>query len=397
MGFVRCLQALLLVSQLIPFHASLMTQRTVNCQNFKFVIDEDVIYNHILESHVFKRSTVHSAAQCHVKCKDDCLCVSMNYFPQSKENNCELNDVNRDMEPAAIKWKQGGNYYDLVRSYTVKGGENYVSGKHRCVNKCCSLNPCLNGGVCQEICDTHSTRFNCTCPEIYTGQRCGKISQITYPRSCKDIAKNGASAAGNYNIFNSADEPFSVYCDLQSEPGFVWALIQSFSIANKATFKDKGFGTDFPVNDNNNNKDWNSYRLSLARMQSLFQYSTHLRVTCNFPTDGLLYTDYARAVLRAGHDIFGNWNQDCKLFEYINIRGIHCSNCTADTRMESDKAWFVNSFKSKDKGCEFDGSPGAVDGENNFGMYHSGAINTNHRCSSSSSSTTQYWFGVKHE
>ena len=278
-----------------------------------------------------------------------------------------------------------------------QGGENYVSGKHRCVNKCCSLNPCLNGGVCQEICDTHSTRFNCTCPEIYTGQRCGKISQITYPRSCKDIAKNGASAAGNYNIFNSADEPFSVYCDLQSEPGFVWALIQSFSIANKATFKDKGFGTDFPVNDNNDNKDWNSYRLSLARMQSLFQYSTHLRVTCNFPTDGLRYTDYVLAVLRAGHDIFGNWNQDCKLFEYINIRGIHCSNCTADTRMESDKAWFVNSFKSKDKGCDFDGSSGAVDGENNFGMYHSGAINTNHRCSSSSSSTTQYWFGVKHE
>ena len=131
MGFVRCLQALLLVSQLIPFHASLMTQRTVNCQNFKFVIDEDVIYNHILESHVFKRSTVHSAAQCHVECKDDCLCVSMNYFPQSKENNCELNDVNRDMEPAAIKWKQGGNYYDLVRSYTVKVRDGILSCKTR--------------------------------------------------------------------------------------------------------------------------------------------------------------------------------------------------------------------------------------------------------------------------
>ena len=24
------------------------------------------------------------------------------------------------MEPAAMKWMQGGNYYDLVRSYTVK-------------------------------------------------------------------------------------------------------------------------------------------------------------------------------------------------------------------------------------------------------------------------------------
>lgn len=151
------------------------------------------------------------------------------------------------------------------------------------------------------------------------------------------------------------------------------------------------------MNDNDKVTDWNSYRLSLARMQSLFQYSTHLRVTCNFPTDGLHYTDYARAVLRAGHDIFGNWGQGCKLFEYINIRGINCSECTADTRMDNSKAWYVNSFKSKARGCDFDGSSGAVDNENNFGVYHSGAINTNHRCSSSPASTTQYWFGAKRE
>ena len=37
-------------------------------------------------------------------------------------------------------------------------------------------------------------------------------------------------------------------------------------------------------------------------MQSLSNQSTHLRVTCNLPGDGLQYTDYARVVL-AGHDI----------------------------------------------------------------------------------------------
>ena len=92
----------------------------VICQNFKFVVDEDVVYNHILEGHVFKRLTVYSAAQCHVMCKDYCLCSSINYFPVSKGNNCELNDVNKEMEPAALQWKQGVNYYDLARSYTVK-------------------------------------------------------------------------------------------------------------------------------------------------------------------------------------------------------------------------------------------------------------------------------------
>ena len=117
MGILRHLQVVLLVSHLT---LSIVAQSDVNCQNFKFVINEDVVFNHILEGHVFQRLTVHSAAQCHVMCKDDCLCVSMNYFSQYKENNCELNDANKDMEPAAMKWRQGGNYYDLVRSYTVK-------------------------------------------------------------------------------------------------------------------------------------------------------------------------------------------------------------------------------------------------------------------------------------
>ena len=101
------------------------------------------------------------------------------------------------------------------------------------------------GGVCQEICDNRSPRLNCTCSYKYTGKPC---SQTTHQRNCKDIADNGASQSGKYDIFDSANKPFSVYCDLQSEPGFVWALIQSFSIANKATYKDKGFGTNFPVN-----------------------------------------------------------------------------------------------------------------------------------------------------
>ena len=82
-------------------------------------------------------------------------------------------------------------------------------------------------------------------------QETAKISLTTEPQNQK------------IRYFDSVKKPFSVYCDLQSEPGFVWASIQSLSFANKATYKDKGFGTDFPVNDNNNEPEWNSYRLSL--------------------------------------------------------------------------------------------------------------------------------------
>jgi len=113
----RFLQKVFLVSYLTLFTDA---HSDIICQNFKFVIDENVVYNHILEGHVFRRSTVHSAAQCHMMCKDDCLCISMNYFPVFKENNCELNTINKELEPAALKWKQGVNYYDLVRSYIIK-------------------------------------------------------------------------------------------------------------------------------------------------------------------------------------------------------------------------------------------------------------------------------------
>ena len=123
MSVLRYLHVMLLVSQLTHTKEA---RPTVNCQKFKFVIDEDVVHNHILEGHVFQRQTVHSAIQCQVKYKDDYLCVSMNYFPLSKENNCELNDANKDAEQAAMKWSQGGNYYDLVRSYTVKVRDRIV-------------------------------------------------------------------------------------------------------------------------------------------------------------------------------------------------------------------------------------------------------------------------------
>ena len=116
---VMCLllRVLTLVSHLTLFIA---VESNVICQNFKFVVDEDVVYNQVLEGHVFKRLTVYSAAQCHVTCKDDCLCASINYSPVSKENNCELNNVNKELEPAALKGKHGVHYYDLLRSYTVK-------------------------------------------------------------------------------------------------------------------------------------------------------------------------------------------------------------------------------------------------------------------------------------
>ena len=195
-----------------------------------------------------------------------------------------------------------------------------------------------------------------------------------------------------YNVSDSQSNPFQVYCDLDSEVDFAWTLVQSFSLRNVNQFNTKRFVDDYPVNENYATISWESYRLSLSRMQSIAGVSTHLRATCNFPDDGLVYIDYARAQLE-GHDLFGTWSGECRVYELVNIRGIECRNCTAGTWQRAGKTWHINSYESALVGCEFDGTVGSRVPEQNFGRYQ--FKNPAHRCTSNEDSTTQYWFGSK--
>ena len=65
------------------------------------------------------KDTVKTAAQCHMMCKDNCLCISINYLQNTEEKNCELNDENKERKLDALESKSNVHYYDLVRSYTV--------------------------------------------------------------------------------------------------------------------------------------------------------------------------------------------------------------------------------------------------------------------------------------
>ena len=104
-------------------------------------------------------------------------------------------------------------------------------------------------------------------------------------------------------------------------------------------------------------------------------------------------TDYARSKLK-NHDFFGTFSYQCLHYEYINIRGISCENCTAATKQGNFSSWTSNSYKSKTEfGCDLDGSPSVNGSENNFGQYRLNTANSAYRCSSSSASTTQHWLG----
>ena len=90
------------------------------CCRTTFSVNDDVIRNHALESHVFKRSTGDAITHCYMKCRDDCRCLSFNFIHNSKEENCELNDVNKEMQPASLQYRFAVDYYDFVREFSQK-------------------------------------------------------------------------------------------------------------------------------------------------------------------------------------------------------------------------------------------------------------------------------------
>jgi len=79
---------------------------------------------------------------------------------------------------------------------------------------------------------------------------------------------------GIYNITDQQNISIPLYCDFDSEPGATWTLIQYHSFQNNEAFQNKAFfQDDMPTNQDA--PEWNNYRLSMSRMKSLQNTSTH--------------------------------------------------------------------------------------------------------------------------
>ena len=199
---------------------------------------------------------------------------------------------------------------------------------------------------------------------------------------------NSGSVNGIYNILDQDNNSFPVYCDFGSEPGFAWTLIQSHSLQNNNAFKAKAFYLhDMSINQDA--PEWNRYRLSMPRIKSIRDVSTHWRATCNFPTDGVDYRDYMRVSLQSYDFLVQPVTKPfCLLTEFLNIRGDECTNCTIIAGHNSRASLHVDSYFGPSAGCDFGG--GIID-EDNFGNY--ATTNPAFRCTSSMSSTSQFWLG----
>lgn len=206
------------------------------------------------------------------------------------------------------------------------------------------------------------------------------------PRSCLDHLRAGARFSGYYSIFDNEGHSFLVYCDLTSASTSVWTLFMSEGTRNLGIFKALALFLDKPTNEDNPN--WNLYRLSLSKMKQLRWLSSHWRVTCSFQTDGVMYRDYVRAKVADFDPIDFKGLNVCKRVEYVDVRGHSCMDCKV--------AWWQNNRQmlhhdSSVIACGWDPSSGAVSSEDNFGYYAS--TNPNFRCTALQDSTTNYWFG----
>ena len=109
---------------------------------------------------------------------------------------------------------------------------------------------------------------------------------------------NGERHNGLFTIFTDVGT-FTVYCDMTSEPHFIWTLFFSFALknrlANDGAFYKKAYFIDSPVQEDEPN--WEKYRLGLKRMEWLYKRSSLWRATCAFSKHGVDHRDYLRANL----------------------------------------------------------------------------------------------------
>ncbi|XP_074612242.1 uncharacterized protein LOC141866609 [Acropora palmata] len=211
--------------------------------------------------------------------------------------------------------------------------------------------------------------------------------------SCKQLQLQAKKPKNStvYTLYDPASKSFyQTFCDLTSENGFVWTLLESFSLADNNDFNNQPFSKDHPVNQNS--FTWNKFRLSRLLMNSTPSHSTFFRATCNFNIDGLVTTDYLRAKTTDLNILLLN-GETCVKMEYINIRGYDCYNCTA--KMIQTINWHLHTSTHYVEPCQFtsarNDSVASQGGEDNFGFYQS--INPLHRCTSGDNATTQWWFG----
>ncbi|XP_028406265.1 uncharacterized protein LOC114528752 [Dendronephthya gigantea] len=327
-----------------------------------------------------EKMKVNSISECLQHCLANCQCSTFDL--RENDTTCYLGTYPKD--PTQLTQEEGHGHFDII-----KQNERHcdaVSGCTQSINCCLTSTPCLNNGTCSPT-DDIQDRFTCACASGYGGKNCE--ARIT---SCRGYA-NGSRIPGIYNILDSANVSYKVFCDFEKDSNLSWTLVQSYSIEEKAYFQ-KPFFNDLSRNAESP-ENWHSYRISMPRMQSIQNDSTKWRITCEFDknktvnkTDFLLGAKKDVDILT--YDEFGV----CKRLEYANVRGFDCFDCTLVLYQRTGYSLHSDALRSQQKNCDLKvdvAKQCGSGGEDNFGFYH--CQNVEHRCSATPKSTTQTWLG----
>ena len=248
-------------------------------------------------------------------------------------------------------------------------------------------NPCRNNGSYKVVFPSNSVspRFECKCLDGYAGKLCENVV-----KSCRGYT-NGSRVSGKYKLFDNAMNLFEVFCDFDLNSSMTWTLVQSYQLQYANQFR-KSFSQDNPRYQDD--PRWDSYSLSKSRMMSINQDSSKWRQTCQYDSQGVVYTDYVESS-NANNDIFSflpssGSGRTCSYVDYVDVRGQNCAKCTVLIIQHTDNPFHVDSYHTSTN-CEFRPTGSSNCGEDNFGLYN--CINSAHRCSSSPTATTQTWLG----
>lgn len=213
------------------------------------------------------------------------------------------------------------------------------------------------------------------------------------PRSCLDYLQHGSRENDFYQLEDDQNKLYVAFCDLSYEPGSAWTLVVSW-VTEKyweslPYFKNKAFSDDAPINENTPN--WNIYRQTWARMNTIRKHSTHWRATCDINhLQTIDYQDYLRGKF-SDFDIM-TWygsRSDCKPLEFISILGKTGGRGTTAGFYQYSNSYFLH-IDNGNTSCSF--VPPLNPSADYFGYYGDG-LNTEFRCSENYASTTQWWFG----
>ncbi|EDV21789.1 hypothetical protein TrispH2_000461 [Trichoplax sp. H2] len=248
----------------------------------------------------------------------------------------------------------------------------------------------------------------CITVGILTHEVHGGVLTSIKPKSCLEIrysTENKTAINGFYAIHTDATKVQPVYCDFQSDPPFVWTLVESFTrtrgvytskIPGSISFH-KPYYYNYPYNDCS--PQFKAYRLNRPTMMSIYKAprTTHWRATCNFDKIKkypMSHKDYIRNSI-CRYDILNIYSAQpgCYFVDYLNVRGHTCRNCQVPIYvapsyhvnfMSSRSYYYCQKWKFP---SEFTFNPP----ESNFGYYYRYSVE--HECTSSKDATTNYWFG----